>query len=163
MTSPAAGTWEEPLESEADTISLARRLAPHLRGGDLLILSGGLGAGKTFFTRGLCHALGLDEDERVTSPTFTLVNEYETKPPVTHADLYRLSEEDEVFELGLETQRAQGRVLVVEWGAPFVHVLGGDALFLDIELHPRRGRLRAGGPRALEVLTSFKEKESAFG
>ncbi len=160
MTTNVLPIWEGALDSEEETTALARRLAPHLRGGDLLILSGGLGAGKTFFTRGLCHALGLDEDEKVTSPTFTLAHEYETTPPLVHADLYRLSDEDEVFELGLESQREKGRVLVVEWGAPFVRVLGGDALHLEIELHPRRARLRADGGRALERLRSFLGEES---
>lgn len=150
-------TWAGDLTSEEDTILLARRLAPHLRGGDLLILTGGLGAGKTFFTRALCHALGLGADERVTSPTFTLAHEYETTPPLVHADLYRLGDEEDVFELGLETQRADGRLLVVEWGAPFERVLGGDALFLDLDLHPRRGRLHAQGARPLLALRAFIE------
>lgn len=148
-------SWEGALGSEEDTIRLAQHLAPHLRGGDLLILTGGLGAGKTFFTRALCHALGLAEDERVTSPTFTLAQEYETSPPLVHADLYRLGDEEEVFELGLETQRAEGRLLVVEWGAPFEQVLGGDALFLDLLLEPRRGRMSAQGERPREVLRAF--------
>lgn len=152
-----AKSWQAELPREEDTIHLARRLAPHLRGGDLLILTGGLGAGKTFFTRALCHALGLSEDERVTSPTFTLVHEYETKPPLIHADLYRLSDQEEVFELGLETQRQEGRLLVVEWGAPFEHVLGGDALFLDLDLDPRRGRLHAQGERPLARIQAFLE------
>lgn len=147
--------WEGALDREEDTAGLARSLAPHLRGGDLLVLTGGLGAGKTFFTRALCHALGLSEDERVTSPTFTLVHEYETNPPLLHADLYRLAQEEEVFELGLETQRAEGRLLVVEWGAPFEDVLGGDALFLDLDLDPRRGSLHARGERPLACIRAF--------
>lgn len=150
-----AEEWEGALAREEDTNHLAQLLAPHLRGGDLLILSGGLGAGKTFFTRALCHALGLDEDERVTSPTFTLAHEYETKPPLVHADLYRLSDEEEVFELGLEVQRSQGRLLIVEWGAPFERVLGGDALFLDLDIDPRRGRLYGYGTRPREILRAF--------
>lgn len=147
--------WEGPLEREEDTVRLAQRLAPHLRGGDLLILTGSLGAGKTFFTRALCHALGLGEDERVTSPTFTLAHEYETNPPLIHADLYRLAHEEEVFELGLETQRTEGRLLVVEWGAPYEDVLGGDALFLDLDLKPRRGSLHARGARPLACIRAF--------
>jgi tRNA threonylcarbamoyladenosine biosynthesis protein TsaE len=147
--------WEGGLEREEDTTRLARLLAPHLRGGDLLILSGGLGAGKTFFTRSLCYALGLPQDERVTSPTFTLVHEYETTPPLLHADLYRLSDEDEVFELGLEVERSRGRLLVVEWGAPFEGVLGGDALFLSLDIDPRRGRLHGRGERAQQIVHAF--------
>lgn len=153
--SASTAYFEGELLSEDDTIRLAAGLSPHLRGGDLLILTGGLGAGKTFFTRALCHALGLGEDERVTSPTFTLAHEYETNPPLVHADLYRLTSEDEVFELGLETQRSEGRLLVVEWGAPFAEVLGGDALFLDLDLNPRRARLHAQAERPLACIRAF--------
>ncbi len=143
------------IETEEATVNLVRRLAPHLLPGDLLILTGGLGAGKTFATRALCHALGLDEDEPVTSPTFTLVHEYETTPRLVHADLYRLSDDEEVFELGLEVARSQGALLVVEWGAPFVEVLGGDALFLDIDLYPRRARLHGTSVRAQKVIRAL--------
>lgn len=140
---------------EEDTIRLAQAVAPHLRPGDLLVLSGGLGAGKTFFTRALCHALGLDEDEPVTSPTFTLAQEYPTTPPLVHADLYRLSDEEEVFDLGLLAQREEGQILIVEWGAPFVDVLGGDAIFLDLVLQPRTARLRGTGNRAKQVISAL--------
>ncbi len=142
-------TWE--LETEADTTALARRLAPLLRGGDLVVLSGPLGAGKTFLARELCHALGLPEEERVTSPTFTLVQEYGTAPPVSHADLYRLKNEAEVFELGLDAQRDEGRLVLVEWGAPYVEVLGGDAIVVELEVDPRRARVVGAGARASEV------------
>lgn len=154
-------SWRGALEAEDDTIALAQRLAPLLASGDLLILSGGLGAGKTFFTRALCHALGLPEEERVTSPTFTLVHEYETKPRLVHADLYRLQDEDEVFELGLENQRRQGSVLVVEWGAPFVEVLGGDALLLDLEQNPRRGHLHSSSDRGRAIIQQLLRMEPA--
>jgi tRNA threonylcarbamoyladenosine biosynthesis protein TsaE len=150
--------WRGALESEEDTIELARRLAPELVAGDLLILTGGLGAGKTFFTRALCYALGLDEDEPVTSPTFTLAHEYPTTPSLVHADLYRLGDEDEVFELGLDTARADGSLLVVEWGAPFESVLGGDALHLELEVYPRAGYFHGGSPRAQEIISALVDK-----
>ncbi len=144
------------LTAEEDTTALARAMAPYLRGGDLLILSGGLGAGKTFFSRSLCYALGLDERERVTSPTYTLVHEYPTTPPLVHADLYRLGEEEEVYELGLHVRRAAGELLVVEWGAPYVRPLGGDAIFLDLTPEPHRGRVHGESARAQELIFSLK-------
>src|SRR5690606_28281610 len=104
---------------------------------DLLILSGELGAGKTFFTRALCHALGLPEEERVTSPTFTLVHEYAARLPVSHADLYRLESEEQVSELGLDAQRDDGRLVIVEWGLPYLELLGGEALVLELTATPR--------------------------
>lgn len=149
-----------PLPTEEVTIELAARFARLLAAGDLLILTGTLGAGKTFFARALCHALGLDEDEPVTSPTFTLVHEYETTPPVHHADLYRLRDEDEVFELGLDSRRREGALLLVEWGAPFVRALGGNALELELSVEPRSARLAASSARALELLDAWR---STFG
>jgi len=104
-----------------------------LRPGDLLVLSGDLGSGKTFFTRALCRALGVPSEIRVTSPTFTLVNELPGRIPILHVDLYRVASSHEVLELGLR-ERREGALLVVEWGAPFVDELGGEALELELEL-----------------------------
>lgn len=142
------------IEEETETEALAQRLAPHLRAGDLLVLTGDLGAGKTFFTGALLHQLGLPADEPVTSPTFALACEYPTSPPSLHADLYRLASEDEVFELGLEEIRAAGSLLVVEWGRPYVDVLGGNALELVFSLMPRSVELIAHGERAGELLAA---------
>ena len=93
------------------------------------------------------------------SPTFTLVHEHDTDPPLSHADLYRVSTSAQVRELGLDAQRDDGRVLVVEWGEPFIAELGGDALVLTFALNPRRVTLRATGRRSSELLAAF-ERES---
>ena len=146
---------EIELTTRRDTRKLAERLAPLLSGGDLLVLSGPLGSGKTFFTRALCRALGLERGERVASPTFTLVHEYETSPPIAHADLYRLKDASEVAKLGLDSQRDDGRLLVVEWGEPYVALLGGDALILELALDPRRARLKAEGRASEKTLAAF--------
>jgi len=148
---------EYALPTRRSTIKLAKLLAPHLRGGDLLILSGALGAGKTFFVRALCRALGLPEQMRVTSPTFALVQEYGTEPRLIHADLYRLSSAREVSDLGLEQQRAQGQLLAVEWGESYCDLLGGDALILRFSLSPRRATLEASGDRALHILGALAQ------
>ena len=140
------------LKTRRDTRELARKIAPFLEPGDLLVLSGPLGSGKTFLARALCRALGLSGDERVTSPTFVLVQEYETKPPVTHADLYRLEGADQVRALGLVAERDAGRVVVVEWGERYVAELGGDALVVALSVDPRRAELRATGPRSRAVI-----------
>ena len=84
------------LPTKQATQALAQRIAPHLVASDLVVLDGPLGSGKTFFTRALCRALGLPRSLRVPSPTFTLVHEHETRPPLSHADLYRLSTPAEV-------------------------------------------------------------------
>jgi tRNA threonylcarbamoyladenosine biosynthesis protein TsaE len=140
------------LPTRAATRRLAEQVAPLLKGGDLLVLSGPLGSGKTFFARELCRALGLPRNTRVTSPTFTLVHEYDTRPPVAHADLYRLSGVEQVRELGLDAARDEGRLLVVEWGQPYIDFLGGDAVVLELFVEPRRALLRPTGPASQAVI-----------
>ena len=140
------------LPTRRRTIQLAQRLGRHLQAGDLLVLAGALGAGKTFFARALCRALGVPHDVPVTSPTFTLVHEYEGRLPIAHADLYRLREPGELVELGLPERRADGAVVVVEWGEPYLEALGGDGLVIELGISGRKeGRtalLTATGPRS---------------
>ena len=101
-------------ESESDTAVLGRRLASALRRGDVVLLYGDLGAGKTAFTRGLAEGLGVPPDD-VSSPTFTIVQEYRGgRLPLYHADLYRLNDAREIDDLGLEEIAAEG-VLTIEW------------------------------------------------
>lgn len=99
--------------SEKETYAFAKRVADRLRGGEVILLNGDLGAGKTTFTKGLALALGVKET--VTSPTFTYVKEYEGRLPLFHFDMYRVSDADEVYELGLEEYFYRGGVVVVEW------------------------------------------------
>ena len=134
-----------PLSTPRATRELARRVAPLLERGDLVILTGPLGSGKTYFTRALCRALGLPPRVRVPSPTFTLVHEHATRPPLSHADLYRLRDAADVRSLGLDAQRDDGRVLVVEWGEPYIELLGGDALIVELAIDPRRASVRSSG------------------
>jgi tRNA threonylcarbamoyladenosine biosynthesis protein TsaE len=146
------------LPTRRATQLLAVLLAPHLEPSDLVILSGPLGSGKTFFARALCRALGLPRATRVPSPTFTLVHEHETVPPLSHADLYRLSSVEQVRELGLDAQRDDGRILLVEWGEPYVQALGGDATQITFALDPRRAVLSSTGRRSRAILTLLGAK-----
>lgn len=151
-------TFSRALPNKAATARLAAALAPLLRGGDLLLLEGPLGAGKTFFARALLRALGLAGDARVTSPTFTLVNEYDTEPRLVHADLYRLSDDARgVSQLGLLPQRDDGALLVVEWGLAFERLLGGDALLLSLSRQPRSAAFSASGPRSRELFEALSK------
>ncbi len=135
-----------PLPTRKATIRLARRVANALRPGDLLLLGGPLGAGKTFFARALLRALGVPESVAVPSPTFALVHRY--AGPVIHADLYRVRDEPNpiasVRALGLRDDREDGAILVVEWGEGLEEALGG----------PAEGSLtfdRSGGARSVRV------------
>ena len=100
--------------SPAETEALGQRLAERLQPGDVIAYTGDLGAGKTAFTRGLARGLGITE--RITSPTFTIVNEYQGgRLPLFHFDLYRLGGEEELFDIGWEDYLTRGGVCAVEW------------------------------------------------
>lgn len=116
--------------SEEETEALARRLAPQLRPGTVIAYTGDLGAGKTAFTRGLAE--GLEITERVTSPTYTIVNEYTGKIPLFHFDMYRLSSSEELFDIGWEDYLERGGILAVEWSERVVDAIE-DALWISIE------------------------------
>lgn len=101
-------------ESIEDTYEQAEKIADTLKGGEILLLEGDLGAGKTTFTKGLATALGVSEE--ITSPTFTILNVYESgRLRLNHLDMYRIEREEDLVELGVEDAIAQGGVTVVEW------------------------------------------------
>ncbi|PJE27539.1 tRNA threonylcarbamoyladenosine biosynthesis protein TsaE [Pseudooceanicola antarcticus] len=122
---------ETTLASAEHTSALAVRLGALLRPGDVLLLSGGIGAGKTHFARALIQSL-LAEPEDVPSPTFTLVQEYDTTAgPLWHADLYRLSDPLEVVELGLEEAFSEA-ICLVEWPDRLADLTPPGALSLEL-------------------------------
>lgn len=118
------------------TRALGRGLAAGLRAGDVIVLTGDLGAGKTAFAQGIAAGLGVTE--RVTSPTFTIVQEYEGRIPVQHLDLYRLGSVQEVLDLGLD-ETIDERVTLVEWGDVALEALPEEHLELVIALVPDAG------------------------
>ena len=139
-------------------------LAPHLEAGDVVVLSGPLGAGKTRFVAGL--ARGLQCQARVRSPSFTLVNEYRGRLLLLHLDLYRV-EAPHTEALGLEEQAERG-VLVVEWGEKLPATLRARALIVEFgvaseterELTARVAAGRAA-PRAAALLEAWRARDAA--
>ena len=118
--------------SEEETMTVARQLAASLSAGDVLLLSGDLGAGKTAFVRGLAQGLGIDEAD-VSSPTFTLVHEYRGgRLTLYHVDLYRL-DRAATNDLGLDELGVADGVLAIEWPDRLTHQLSG-ARAIDIEI-----------------------------
>ncbi len=102
--------------SEEETMNLGRTMARTLKGGELIVLEGDLGMGKTVFARGIAAGLGVSEEE-VHSPSFTLVHEYEGgRCPLFHVDLYRLDGGEDLEGLGLDELTEAGGVVMVEWG-----------------------------------------------
>ena len=120
--------------SAEETERFGEALAHDLRAGDVLAFTGSLGMGKTAFPRGLARGLGCRA--RVTSPTFTIVNEYEGgRLPLFHFDMYRLRDADDLFDIGWEDFLRRGGICAVEWSENIRDALDKDTLWVDI----RRG------------------------
>ena len=124
--------------TEADTIALARKLAPAIRPGDVVLLAGGLGSGKTLFTSGLASGLGVEET--VVSPSFVLVRQYRSGfLPLIHVDVYRLGSLNEFDDLDVFEMAAEG-VLVIEWGDAVESALPSDLLRIEFAVEGDESR-----------------------
>lgn len=109
--------------SEEDTKQFAKKLASKLKIGDIIVLSGELGSGKTKFTEGILEYFNLSDE--ISSPTFTIVNEYNSNPPIFHFDVYRLEDEDEFLAIGGEEYFEKG-ICIIEWGEMIENLLPPD-------------------------------------
>jgi len=145
-------TFQVRTTSAEATVLLGERVGGILSRGDLVILKGDLGSGKTVFVRGICRALGCEDDVR--SPSFVLVREYQGRELVFHIDLYRLTGPGDWPTLGVEDRMAQG-VALVEWGEVIEPVFGEGALVVELDAGPaetdRVVRLRWNDPRLAEL------------
>ena len=124
--------------SESETEALGAKLAASLPGGSVVAMYGDLGAGKTAFVRGMARGMGLQV--RVSSPTFTIVNEYLGQRELIHFDMYRLSSADELFDIGWEDYLARGAVCAVEWSENVEDAFFGDEIRVRIEKLSDTGR-----------------------
>ena len=121
--------------SPAETEALGEALAARLTAGTVVAFTGDLGAGKTAFTRGLARGLGVPD--RVTSPTFTIVNEYlGGRLPLFHFDMYRLPDSDALFDIGWEDYLDRGGVCAVEWSEQVAEALPPDTIWVRLERCP---------------------------
>jgi tRNA threonylcarbamoyladenosine biosynthesis protein TsaE len=148
--------------SPEETRILGAALAPVMVPGDVVALSGDLGAGKTVFVQGLARALGVET--QVTSPTFTLVNEYRGRYSIRHLDVYRLDSFQEVIDLGFDELSDPEAILVIEWGdavAPFLprRFLGVEILHgsIEDENETRTVSFRPTGPEWAQKLETMKD------
>lgn len=135
------GGWgmEYRSNSPEETETIGAQLAARLKPGDIVAFTGDLGAGKTAFVRGMARGLGIGE--RVTSPTFTIVNEYEGgRLPLFHFDMYRLGSPDELFDIGWEDYLARGGVCAVEWSENVMEAMEPDSIRVDIRRGEDDGR-----------------------
>lgn len=118
-------------KSEEETINFAKKIASQLKKGDILVLSGELGSGKTKFTEGILTYFGLESE--ISSPTFTIVNEYATKDiNIYHFDVYRLSDIDEFYAIGGEEYFTKG-ICIIEWGEIIQEALPKEYIKINFE------------------------------
>ena len=138
-------------KNHKETLALGKELAKHLKPGDIILLFGDLGAGKTTLTQGLCIGLGLDKKAYVSSPTFTLMNQYEGIHAINHIDLYRLDTFAQIEALGIEENIFSEDISIIEWS---------EKLFLEDNMCNQPG---LGIDKRIEVRISIdKENHREF-
>ncbi len=117
--------------SEKETMQIAREFASHLKGGDVVAFKGGMGMGKTVFVRGCAAPLGIDDV--VSSPTFSIVNDYGGKINVYHFDMYRVESWDSLYSTGFFDYLNENSILFVEWSENIENVLPENTIFVEFQ------------------------------
>ena len=117
--------------NENETYNIGIKIGKQLKAGDILSLNGDLGAGKTYLTKGIAKGLGVED--YITSPTFTILNEYEGRIPLYHFDVYRINDVEEMYEIGFEEYLYGNGVCVIEWGSIVEEILPKDAINIKIK------------------------------
>ena len=147
--------------SPEETISIGEVIGEKLEPGDVIALIGELGAGKTCLTQGLAHGLGVGARWRITSPTFTLINEYPGRVPVVHMDIYRLSGAGDLAEMGYEEYFFGGNVVIIEWAEKIREILPEHTIYLEIDYVDETSRaIRISGKpeRSEKIISALKER-----
>lgn len=144
-----------------ETRQLGRELGRLVQAGQIILLKGNLGAGKTAMVQGIAGGLGLDEN--ITSPTFSLINEYQGKIPLYHMDLYRLDSESDLIDIGFEEYLDREGVVVIEWPELALPFLEPDFLLVKILVKEQQERditLEAQGESSLKLLRRLSNVDS---
>ncbi|MDP2972867.1 MAG: tRNA (adenosine(37)-N6)-threonylcarbamoyltransferase complex ATPase subunit type 1 TsaE [Deltaproteobacteria bacterium] len=142
-------------KSPSETIRIGKTIGSSLQAGDVVALMGELGAGKTQFIKGLAQGVGVGKSVYVSSPSFTLINEYKGEIPFYHIDLYRLEEEKEAEELGLEEYFHGEGITEIDWADRIPSLLPGELLRVNIHYTGKQTRsieLVAKGKRYEELI-----------
>lgn len=137
-------------DSSEETFGAGRRFAASLVAGDVVALTGELGSGKTLFTQGIAEGLGVEDV--VNSPTFKLIGEYDSTPPLYHFDFYRLESAEEAVALGIEHYFMGEGISVVEWADLFPQMIPDDAIEVTITVT---------GEKSREIFAERREAETA--
>jgi tRNA threonylcarbamoyladenosine biosynthesis protein TsaE len=117
--------------SEEETINAGRNIGKFLNKGDIVCITGDLGTGKTVLTNGIARSLGIEE--HITSPTFTIVNEYEADISLYHFDVYRISDPEEMFEIGFEEYLHKGGIVIIEWADLIKEIIPEENIWVKIK------------------------------
>jgi tRNA threonylcarbamoyladenosine biosynthesis protein TsaE len=153
-------SFQQRMASIQETIEFGTRLGRQFTGGEVVALTGELGTGKTVITRGIALGLGIPADQ-VSSPTFTLIQEYAGSIPLIHADLYRLDKPSEISTLGLEEYFLPSMVVVIEWADRFPHILPFDHIAIRLEYGEtediRLVLIQGTGDRSLQVIANLQK------
>lgn len=137
--------------SPRQTFKLGEQLGKSLKGGEIILLIGELGSGKTIFAKGMASGLGIKSSTAVTSPSFTFINKYQGRLTLFHIDLYRINRYEELYDLGLEEIITPANVVMVEWGEKLGPFSPASAIVV---------RLSSKGERKREIIISCQEEKS---
>lgn len=157
-------TIELLASSPEATFEYGRTLGGLLDAGDVIALSGDLGAGKTCFVQGVAIGAGVRDRSQITSPTFTLIQEYRGRLPIYHFDVYRLNQAEDLYELGFEEYFYGEGITLIEWAERIPSFLPEEHLALYLHIEPdltRRIRLTTVGGRYDNLLQIFRTENAA--
>jgi len=150
-------------ESAEETQNIGRIIGEGLVGGDIVALTGELGSGKTCITRGIARGIGVPEEYRITSPTFTLINEYPGRTTLYHVDVYRLSGSHDLKEMGYEEYFYGDGITVIEWADKIKDILPEDDERINVRLkyidENKREIKISGRTDEIEIISRKIERE----